>query len=168
VNIQTQASKEKILPEQYVSVSLVEAFIPETLREQSKALLTDDPQILNTFFSDSGIIQKDPFTTRYEDNLMTYEISVKVKDHKDQKNTFTTTIKRSLKTPQAAILANIETTDTVELSGFSIIKDTLPREQRLQPVTPLLNSLSQSQSYLARNSELAVVVKFEPIQTEGN
>lgn len=159
-------SAQQTIPDQIITITLAEVAIPEDMRGSKKTILTEAPQILNSFFTDSGNIKEDTFTTQFEDALMIYEINVQVTTHKDTKNTFKTTIQRSLKTPAAVTIANIETTDTMELTSYSIIPDALPREQRLQPLTTLLTSLVQSQNYLARNSELAVIVHFEPIARE--
>ncbi len=156
----------KVVPDQVVSITLAEVFIPEDMRGNKRVLQIEAPQILNSFFSDTGNIKEDVFTTQFEDNLMIYEISVQITDHKDGKNIFKTIVQRSLKTPAAVTIPNIETTDTLEMAGYSIIQDTLPRDQRLQPLTTLLNTLAQSQNYLARNSELSVVVHFEPTTRE--
>lgn len=156
-----QQKSETILPEQYISVSLVEVFIPGASRGDNKTLLTQDPQVLVSFFNDNGTLKDQPFISQYEDNMISYEISVQVLEHKDSKNKFVTKVKRRIKSSISEANSDLEATDTMSLEEFSILKDPLPRTYRIPLQSPLLNLLSQSPSFTNYESELAIVVHFE-------
>lgn len=169
-NIRPQVATEpQALPDQLATVSIAEAFIPEASRGAStNTVFTNEPQILNTFYSETLNIRNETVPLRFEDEFFIYEITLQVTDFKEAKNTFKIIARRTLKTPTAQAIAPLETTETLDLPSYAIIKDTLPRDQRLRPVSNLLNVLARSETYRALASELAIVVHFEPANLEMN